>query len=627
MQSFQFKDDLQSSDFLAKHRKLTSVRLLALILVTLVAFELSSLHFILNLPLILGVLGFSFLLNGLARLAVRYNRMVVLLFLANILVDVIGLTLLVVSATEGRTPLLTLYILYVLAMGLFFGFRVSLVPAIFGILCFIGGSVWLTPSSALSYVNLFSLIVDTVWLVVLNVAVSLITINHTRAIWEKERVLGQRERELSAMQNISSATRKMLPLEGVIRLVLTELIYGLRFDFGFLLLLDPGTERIRLYHAHTGKNDDLIDQILGFPLSSVYLPTSSVGNSFFRAIRRKRTILHYRLSELTAGLEPEIKMELAQKFQEQAGLRFFVGVPMIADRQVIGAVVAATKKDDLPKGQIVSLQKYANQAGLAVESAQRFEEIERKNVALEKANRAKSDFLATMSHELRTPLTAIIGFSELMLQDLMGAATEEQKDAIQEILNNAENLLALINRILDFEKIEAGKAHLELEEFELKDAVVRVERSTQSLLMKKKLSFSSTIDGKIPPLRADERKVRQILLNLISNAIKFTPEGGQIALSAVYRNGPGNAEPCVEVAVKDTGIGIREKDLPVVFEAFEQVDSSTTREYQGTGLGLALTKKFVEIQGGKIWVESEFGEGSTFVFQLPILVKEGLPNP
>jgi len=241
---------------------------------------------------------------------------------------------------------------------------------------------------------------------------------------------------------------------------------------------------------------------------------------------------------------------------------------------------------------------------------------------LEKANRAKSDFLATMSHELRTPLTAIIGFSELLLQDFMGALTEEQKDSIQEIFNNAENLLSLINRILDFEKIEAGKALLEIEEFELKQTFDRVKKSTRSLVTQKNLKLKSKVDAKLPRMMADERKIRQILLNLISNAIKFTPEGGQIQINADYQNGADHAgDPWVEISVKDSGIGIEAEHLNSVFDPFKQVDQSTTREYQGTGLGLALTKRFVEIQGGEIWVESEFGKGSKFIFRLPLQVQ------
>jgi signal transduction histidine kinase len=539
------------------------------------------------------------------------------------ILDVIVLTLLIVS-TEGRTPLLTLYILYVLAIGLFFGFRFSLPPAISGIFFFILCSVWLTPSSPWTYTNLINLIKDTGWLVILLGTVSIIALNHARSVWQKERTLTYRERELAAMQNISSATRKMLPLEGLVHLVLTELIYGLRFDFGFLLLLDPDNGFLRIYHARTGKYDEMIEKIFGFPLSSVYLSNLAVSNSFFRAIKRKRTILHYRLSELVVGLEPKISAERARKFQDLSGLKIFIGVPMIADRQVIGGLVAATKNEDIPKEQIVSLQKFANQVGLAIESAQRFEEIERKNVALEKANRAKSDFLATMSHELRTPLTAIIGFSELMLQDFMGAISGEQKDAVQEILNNAENLLVLINRILEFEKIEAGKSSLELENFSLDQTILSVENSTKSLIAQKSLHMEMQLDRDIPPMLADEKKVRQILLNLISNAIKFTPKNGKITLKTAHQNGKDGLfdHPGVIVSVTDTGIGIEGKNFEKIFNAFEQVDGTTTREYEGTGLGLALTKRFVEVQGGKIWVESEFGKGSCFSFFIPLRVQD-----
>jgi len=376
MEVWPFKEHLQSSDFRNKYSYFIRVRLFSIILVMLSAYFLFSFGLLQNLKLILSVLTVAFIFNLIAPLTVNSHRTGIVFFLLAILLDVFALTVLVVSASEGRTPLLTLYILYVLAMGLFYGFRISLLPAIAGIIFFIICSIWLTPNSPLALVNIYSLFVDTTWLIILLTTVSLISVNHARSVWDKERTLSQREAELSAMQNISSATRMMLPIEGVIRLILTELIYGLHFDFGFLLLLDQKTQQIRLYHEHSGKNDDLIDRVLGFPFSSTFLPASQVSDSFFRAIRRKRTILHYRFSELVSGFEPKISLEQARRFQELSHLKFFIGVPMIANQQVIGALLAATQKEDLPKAQIVSFQKYANQAGLAIESAQRFEEID-----------------------------------------------------------------------------------------------------------------------------------------------------------------------------------------------------------------------------------------------------------
>ena len=252
---------------------------------------------------------------------------------------------------------------------------------------------------------------------------------------------------------------------------------------------------------------------------------------------------------------------------------------------------------------------------------------------LERVSKVKSEFLATMSHELRTPLTAIIGFSELMVEEVMGKMNEEQKDSMREVLANGEHLLSLINSLLDFSKIEAGKMELKMDPVSVADLVLRVERSLSPLFLKKDQSFSAQVARDIPIIWADEKRLQQILLNLLSNAIKFTPMKGSIGLearfyrhlnelpmaAALFPNGTGElfAGGVVAVSVTDSGIGIDRRDLPLIFESFHQVDRSMTRQYEGTGLGLALTRQFVELHGGKIWVESIINQGSRFTFVLP----------
>ena len=231
---------------------------------------------------------------------------------------------------------------------------------------------------------------------------------------------------------------------------------------------------------------------------------------------------------------------------------------------------------------------------------------------IEAASRHKSEFLANMSHELRTPLNAIIGFSEVLLERMFGELNPKQEEYLQDVLTSGRHLLSLINDILDLSKVEAGRVELEPSAFNLPAALegcltlVR-ERTTQH-----GMALTLTVDERVGDVVADERKVRQVVLNLLSNAVKFTPDGGRVAVDAAWVDGG------VEIAVSDTGIGIAPEDQAAVFEEFRQVGRDQARKSEGTGLGLALARKFVELHGGRIWLTSEVGKGTTFAFTLPV---------
>jgi PAS domain S-box-containing protein len=241
------------------------------------------------------------------------------------------------------------------------------------------------------------------------------------------------------------------------------------------------------------------------------------------------------------------------------------------------------------------------------------EEITVAHAASEVASRAKSDFLANMSHELRTPLNAVIGFSEVLLARMFGPINDKQQEYIHFILDGGRHLLSLINDILDLSKVEAGKMELELETFPLGEcldaslALLREKAQTEGV----GLRLEAT-PGPAVPVVADRRKLKQIMFNLLSNAIKFTPRGGAVQVTLQQKAG------WVTVTVADTGKGIKPEDVPKLFQAFTQLESAYTKEYEGTGLGLALTRRLVELHGGRIWVESEFGQGSSFSFNLPL---------
>jgi signal transduction histidine kinase len=261
------------------------------------------------------------------------------------------------------------------------------------------------------------------------------------------------------------------------------------------------------------------------------------------------------------------------------------------------------------------LKTFADQAVIAVENIRLFNEIQDKSRQLEIANKHKSEFLANMSHELRTPLNAIIGFSDVMLNGMAGPMTDEQKEFAADIRDSGKHLLTLINDILDLSKIEAGRMELDVAPFDLPMAMQNAMTLVQGRAERSGIRLETLIAPTVSDYQGDERKFKQIVINLLSNAVKFTPEGGKVTLAAARVNG------AYSISVKDTGIGIAAGDQEKIFEEFKQVGTDYARKAEGTGLGLTLTRKLVELHGGTITVESAPGSGSTFTFTLPIEVQ------
>ncbi|PYN92058.1 MAG: hypothetical protein DMD91_32970 [Candidatus Rokuibacteriota bacterium] len=240
------------------------------------------------------------------------------------------------------------------------------------------------------------------------------------------------------------------------------------------------------------------------------------------------------------------------------------------------------------------------------------DELGRLYQQLEAANRHKSEFLASMSHELRTPLNAIIGFSEVLQERMFGELNDKQAEYVHDIVESGRHLLSLINDILDLSKIEAGRMDLELTHFSVPMAVENALTLIRERATRHGLTVALDVGANVGEIVGDERKVKQVLINLLSNAIKFTPEGGRVTVTA------GLADGTVEIVVSDTGIGIAAEDHEAIFEEFRQVGTDYARKREGTGLGLALARRFVELHGGRLWVKSELGQGSTFTFTLPV---------
>jgi GAF domain-containing protein len=299
------------------------------------------------------------------------------------------------------------------------------------------------------------------------------------------------------------------------------------------------------------------------------------------------------------------------------GFRAVLAVPLLREDHLLGALaVNRATPGEFPPEMTRLLQTFAIQSALAIQNARLYREIEQKSRELEAASRHKSEFLTNMSHELRTPLNAIIGFSEVLSEKMFGDINQKQAEYLSDILESGKHLLSLINDILDLSKIEAGRMELEPADFDLPNAIENTMILVRERAERRGIALGRDIGEGLGTIRADERKVKQVMLNLLSNALKFTPEGGRIDVRAALKNG------FAEVSVSDNGVGIAPEDQAAVFEEFRQVGAAT-KKAEGTGLGLAISRKFIDLHGGRIWVESEPGKGSTFSFTLPTSASAG----
>jgi len=283
---------------------------------------------------------------------------------------------------------------------------------------------------------------------------------------------------------------------------------------------------------------------------------------------------------------------------------------MVREGRLLGCLgVMRNTPGEFPAETIELLPIFATQSALAIQNARLFDEIEDKSRQLEVASRHKSEFLANMSHELRTPLNAILRFSEILSERLFGDLYEKQDEYLKDIHASGQHLLSLINEILDLSKIEAGRMELEMTDVNLSAALENALTLVRERAGRHGIALELTVAEEIEHVRADERKIRQVVLNLLSNAIKFTPAGGRIGVAATPVNG------AVEISVGDTGVGIAAEDQEAIFEEFREVGSAE-KKVEGTGLGLALARKLIELRGGRLWVESQVGAGSTFRFTI-----------
>jgi PAS domain S-box-containing protein len=368
---------------------------------------------------------------------------------------------------------------------------------------------------------------------------------------------------------------------------------------GLNLVGADGLIRIGAYH---GEGRAELERIFPLPVT----PDSGSGLAIV-----ERRIVHYPDVENGEGVPAPTRQGC-----RAIGIKSAIFAPMLWEGRGIGVIfVGRDFVSSFSEKEIALLKTFADQAAIAIENLRLFNEIQDKSRQLEIANLHKSQFLASMSHELRTPLNAILGFNEMILGEVYGAVPADMKEPLGDIQSSGKHLLRLINNVLDLAKIEAGRMELALDDYSVQDTVESVRAALRPLAADKGLEFVVVVPTDIPLAYGDSGRITQCLVNLAGNSLKFA-KAGKVEISVKQQDG------LLTYRVSDTGIGIAPDKIASLFTEFKQTDATIASEYGGSGLGLSITKKFVEMHGGRIWVESELGTGSTFIFELPMRVRE-----
>ena len=411
--------------------------------------------------------------------------------------------------------------------------------------------------------------------------------------------------ELRALGDVSQAVNSTLDLKTVLDTIVAKAVQLSGTEAGTIYEFDEH-QRDLLFRSTYGMDDSVI----------AALKDHHIGISEPTIDQAVRSHAPVQISDVR-----EIPMTPARDIASRAGYRALLVVPLLARDHVVGVLVVRRKAPGaFPQDTVDLLKTFAAQSVLAIQNAHLFTEIDEKSRQLEIASQHKSQFLANMSHELRTPLNAILGYTELILDNIYGETPDKMREVLDRLQANGKHLLGLINDVLDLSKIEAGQLTLDLADYSLKEVVQTVFTAVESLATGKKLALTIDVAPNLPRGHGDERRLVQVLLNLVGNAIKFT-DNGEVAIKATMSDGS------FTVAVRDTGPGIAPSDQDKIFGEFQQADNSATKRKGGTGLGLSIAKRIIGMHGGRIWVESDVGKGSTFAFTIPVKVERQVSEP
>ena len=402
--------------------------------------------------------------------------------------------------------------------------------------------------------------------------------------------------ELRALGEVSQAVNSTLDLQTVLSTIVGTAVQLSGTEAGAIYVFND-VERAFHLRATYGMEPELIDALSQ------------------RRIGFEEANIRQAFAQREPTQVPDLREEAASVLNDlilRAGYRARLAAPLVRGEEIVGLLVVRRRTPGaFPQNTVDLMKTFAAQSALAIQNARLFHEIEDKSRQLEVASKHKSQFLANMSHELRTPLNAILGYTELILDNIYGEAPEQMRSVLERVQTNGKHLLGLINDVLDMSKIEAGQVTLSLSDYSLEELVHDVYVAVEPLATQKKLALRTVIEPGLPVGHGDERRLAQVLLNLVGNAIKFT-ETGEVAIEASH------SDDSFRVAVRDSGPGIAAVDQAKIFEEFQQVDNTPTRQKGGTGLGLAISKRIVEMHGGCISVDSELGKGSTFTIRLPV---------
>ena len=425
----------------------------------------------------------------------------------------------------------------------------------------------------------------------------------TNALQMRTQELTRTVKELKALGEVSQAVSSTLDIETVLTGIVSHAVQLSGTDGGIIYEYDEATERLHLRASHRTEQE-LVEALRANPID---LGVGTVG----RAAASRMPV------QITDILdEPEYAGTRIRPLLRRLGYRSLVAVPLLREDRIMGGLAVYRREAGSFSTEIVNLvQTFATQSVIAIHNARLYREIQEKGREIELTSKYKSQFLANMSHELRTPLNAVLGYTRMLLTKVYGDVPEKIGDVLERIEKSGRHLLGLINDVLDLSKIEAGQVTLSLNAYSIKEVVQNVVTAMQPLAAEKKLALKVSLPSEVPPAHGDERRITQVLLNLVGNAIKFT-DAGEVRVQAIVANG------ALVVSVSDTGPGISERDQQEIFEEFRQVENSATAKKGGTGLGLAIAKRIIELHEGRIWVESSLGKGSTFSIRLPVRVEQ-----